>query len=93
MHISIVPVLIAGTFVYMYELQLVLKHSYYRVTPLMMSWGYPYDVIGWNTLSNNNKPWYQYQYWFIYLFCHYSEIFVSISNTCIDFPIDWTTKF
>ena len=28
--------------------------------------GYPYDIIGGNSLSNNNRLWYQHQYLFVY---------------------------
>ena len=68
MHVSIVPVLTVGTFVYMYQLQLVLKLIYCRVsltddimenTPMMSL------VVG--VPSPTVLLWYQQQYLLIYL--------------------------
>ena len=67
---EIVPLLLA-LFLYMYELQLVLKLIILGVSPLVTFWEYPSDVIrGGNSLSYSNKLWYQQQcplfIWFIW---------------------------
>ena len=83
MHVSIVPVPKVGTFVYMYELKLVLQLTYCRVFPTDdVTETSPMTSLG-DSLSNSNKLWYWYQYMLISLLI--LLLFWNIfSHTCIN---------
>ena len=80
MHVSIVPLPIVGTFMYMYELKLVLYLSYYRVPPPMMSWEYTYDAMGGIPSLTIIRFGTDTNTYLFTCFCHYSETIFLFSN-------------